>query len=247
MLRAAMEQTIAGRGRVMIISGEPAIGKTRIAQAFTHSIIEAQVLSSLTRALIFTGTLDEAAKVNVYLAEVCAFLEDTERADTLYRFLLPYDGHNIVGGGSAACYGAAARFLGMLTTTMKLWEKAERHFVAALEMNAGQGARPWLAHSQYQYAVMLVARGHSGDREQAESLSQEALTVSREVGMRALEQRVTVLQAEHQSGRQRYPAGLSRREVDVLRLVAAGKANREIAKRLFVSDRQSHAQHSHHP
>ena len=32
-----------------------------------------------------------------------------------------------------------------------------------------------------------------------------------------------------------YPAGLSRREVEVLSLVAAGKGNREIAERLFVS------------
>ncbi|HSF47999.1 MAG TPA: BREX system ATP-binding domain-containing protein [Burkholderiales bacterium] len=174
----------------------------------------------------------------VYLAEVCAFLEDTERAHTLYRFLLPYDSHNIVVGGSAACYGAAARFLGMLATTMKRWEDAERHFEAALEMNARQGARLWLAHTQYQYALMLIARRHPGDREQAESLWQEALATSREVGMRALEQRITVLQqqADYQSARQRYPAGLSRREVEVLRLVAAGKANRAIAKRLFVSE-----------
>jgi DNA-binding NarL/FixJ family response regulator len=32
-----------------------------------------------------------------------------------------------------------------------------------------------------------------------------------------------------------YPAGLTRREVEVLRLVAAGKGNREIAQSLFVS------------
>ncbi len=32
-----------------------------------------------------------------------------------------------------------------------------------------------------------------------------------------------------------YPAGLSQREVEVLRLIAAGKSNREIAKELFIS------------
>jgi DNA-binding NarL/FixJ family response regulator len=35
--------------------------------------------------------------------------------------------------------------------------------------------------------------------------------------------------------RERFPAGLSRREVDVLQLIAGGKGNREIAERLFVS------------
>jgi len=32
-----------------------------------------------------------------------------------------------------------------------------------------------------------------------------------------------------------YPAGLSQREVEVLRLIAAGKSNREIAADLFIS------------
>jgi DNA-binding NarL/FixJ family response regulator len=172
-----------------------------------------------------------------YLAEVCAFLRDAGRAAVLYAALAPCDGRNIVAPPNVACFGAAARYLGMLAATMKRWPDAERHFEAALEMNARQDARPWLAHTQYQYAVMLLDRKGPGDRERAIALLEGAAAISGELGMAALVERTDVLRqgAESQLGKVRYPAGLSRREVEVLRLVAAGKGNREIAERLFVS------------
>jgi DNA-binding NarL/FixJ family response regulator len=172
-----------------------------------------------------------------YLAEVCVFLDDADRAATLYSALAPCDGRNIVAPPNVACFGAAARYLGMLAATMKRWPDAERHFEAALEMNARQGARPWLAHTQHQYAAMLLARERPGDRERGLSLLDEALATSRALGMQTLAERAAALRGEvgSSSGRPGYPAGLSRREVEVLRLVAAGKGNREIAERLFVS------------
>ena len=53
-----------------------------------------------------------------YLAEVCAFLGDSRRAEILYRLLLPYDGHNVVVGGGVAYLGAASRYLGQLACAM---------------------------------------------------------------------------------------------------------------------------------
>ena len=46
--------------------------------------------------------------------EVCAFLRDVPRAATLYRLLLPYAQRSIVAGGYIACFGSAARYLGLL-------------------------------------------------------------------------------------------------------------------------------------
>ena len=77
-----------------------------------------------------------------YLAEVCAFLQDTARAATLYQLLLPYAGHNVVVGGVVVCYGSASHYLGMLAATMERWDDAEQHFQEALAMNARIGARP---------------------------------------------------------------------------------------------------------
>jgi DNA-binding CsgD family transcriptional regulator len=173
-----------------------------------------------------------------YLSEVCAFLGDARHAATLYQFLLPHNGYNILVGPTAACYGAAARYLGMLAATMSCWEEAQRHFADALAMNARMGAKPWLAHTQHEYARMLLNRGHPDDIEKAAALLDEALATSRELGMHALAERVVTLQAQvHTQPRhpRDYPCGLSQREVEVLRLIAAGKSNREIADTLFIS------------
>jgi predicted ATPase/DNA-binding SARP family transcriptional activator len=125
----------------------------------------------------------------IYLSEVCAFLGDADRAAVLYRHLLPYAGHNVVVGFAADCYGAVSRYLGLLATTMSRWEAAEQHFEAALEMNARMGAKPWLAHTQYQYAAMLLTRDWAGDSDQAMSLLHEALATAHELGMKSLIER----------------------------------------------------------
>jgi DNA-binding CsgD family transcriptional regulator len=179
-----------------------------------------------------------------YLAEVCTFLQDTARAATLYHLLLPYAGRNVIVGGSVACYGAASRYLGMLAATMARWDEAEQHFQEALEMNTRTGARPWLAHAQHDYATMLRARGQPEDQTQAMTLLEEALATVRQLGMRALEARLTArlspLAHPHPpatvvSNQWTAPDSLSQREVEVLRLVAAGKSNREIADTLCIS------------
>lgn len=173
-----------------------------------------------------------------YLAEVCAFLGDARRAATLYRLLLPYNGYTVVVGATDVCYGAAARYLGLLAATMERWEAATQHFEDALAMNTRMGARPWLAHTQHQYARMLLARNQPGDHDQAMTLLDAALATARELGMRALAARLPG-QVEQRAAPA--PAALavlddlSQREVEVLRLLATGKSNREIADTLCIS------------
>ncbi len=65
----------------------------------------------------------------------------------------------------------------------------------------------------------------------------ESLAISTELGMRPLMERVIALQERAQAQPAKtpaYPDGLTQREVGVLRLIAAGKTDREIAEELFI-------------
>jgi DNA-binding CsgD family transcriptional regulator len=192
----------------------------------------------------FAGIANDAIRIAslAYLAEVCVWLGDAARAAQLFELLLPYAERNIVFGAHTASFGAAARLLGMLATTLQRWDEAEQHFEFALAFDARTGGRPWLARSRCEFAAMLLRRAGSGDRDRALPLLAAALDDARELGMRGLEQRAVELQQQAAKGRMRdghtsepRPAGLSEREVEVLRLVAAGKTNQEIATTLFRS------------
>jgi tetratricopeptide (TPR) repeat protein len=116
------------------------------------------------------------------LAEVCGTLGDAERAELLYAFLLPYGDCNVFAMPEVSL-GSASRPLGLLAATMSRWEEAERHFEWALEMNRRMGTRPWVAHTQHDYARMLIRRGNPGDR--ARKLLREARDAYETLGMTA--------------------------------------------------------------
>ena len=122
----------------------------------------------------------------VYLAEVCDYLQDTDRARTLYRLLMPYAELSVVVGNAIVCLGATSRFLGQLATVQSNWDDAETHFWHALDLNAGMIATPWIAHTQYQYARMLSRRGTGDDVARASELLDEALITAHELGMHGL-------------------------------------------------------------
>ena len=118
------------------------------------------------------------------LAEVAHSLDDKPRAASLYEKLSPYS--DWVGlAYPEISMGSVSRYLGLLGSTLGRWEDGEHHFEKALLMNERIGARPWLAHTQEDYARMLLERRDSADLERAERLLADATTTYRELGMRA--------------------------------------------------------------
>jgi class 3 adenylate cyclase len=132
------------------------------------------------------------------LADVCTFLGDVDRAARLYEVLLPYAGQNATLPFGIFYFGSVSQYLGMLAGTMGRWEEAERHFEDALQVHGRMGARPWLAHTQHEYARMLHERVEVGDGEKAHQLVNQALDTAQELGMKSLVERALALKMELQ-------------------------------------------------
>jgi DNA-binding CsgD family transcriptional regulator len=141
---------------------------------------------------------------------------------------------------------SADRLLGLLCVIMDRPDQAVAHFESALFFCRKAGYLPELAWSLYDYADCLLANAPTGsaqtdasqNRQKAISLLEEALAICTELGMLPLMERVVSLQEKarlHAGRAPQYPDGLTEREVEVLRLVATGKRDREIAEALFIS------------
>jgi DNA-binding CsgD family transcriptional regulator len=132
------------------------------------------------------------------------------------------------------------RLIALLSQTAGNLNLACDHFEDALVFSRKAGYRPELARTCHDYADALLRRNAPGDRVRATSLLDESLSISGELGMRPLRERVACLQVQAQSPSPKgptYPDGLTPREVEVLRLVASGQTSAEIAGELVLSRR----------
>lgn len=169
-----------------------------------------------------------------YLADASSIVGDERLAALLYPELAPLSGANVVVGHGVACYGAADRFLGVLATTLGEHDQAIEHFERALAINRRMGAATWIAHTLFAYGRTLRIRGGEGDAAQASELLSDAARLAAQIGIPALVTQARVLGGRLGPG-SIPPDNLSWREVEILRLVAAGLSNRRIGHELSIS------------
>ena len=160
----------------------------------------------------------------VGLALIAVQRSDAAAAEEQYAALVSVPGIMVF-------YIGTDRVLGLLSVTLGRLDQAMNYFEDALAFCREAGYRPDLAWTCFDYADTLLAR--------ASTSSAGSLAISTELGMRPLMERAQERLDRIGSTAPEtpdYPSGLSQREVEVLRLVALGKSNREIGDELVITE-----------
>ena len=162
----------------------------------------------------------------VFMTEAALALEDLDVARALRPLLCEYEGMNLFGGTLIAVFGSTDRFLARVAALLGDRAAAERSFDTALHMDRRGHAPVHVAETLAHYARFAA---DCGERDRASVLAQQAREIAEPIGQKRV---LRILEAMAPAGG---PDGLSDREVEVLRLLAAGLSNQEIGARLHIS------------
>jgi DNA-binding CsgD family transcriptional regulator len=160
-------------------------------------------------------------------AEVAVLLDDAEMGAHPYEKLKPYAETHLGPRGPVSLY------LGMLARLLHKWEAAESYFASAMDAAIAMGSPPLQARIHYEVAAGLIAQDIRATSRAVPHL-ETALSAAQRLGMRPLAERASVALAGLSRRRE---SVLSRRELEVGMLVAQGLNNKQIAARLFLSER----------
>jgi DNA-binding winged helix-turn-helix (wHTH) protein/tetratricopeptide (TPR) repeat protein len=130
-----------------------------------------------------------------HVAAAAAMLGDRERASRAHAILLPFANIHVVLGPAVVYLGPVSYYLGRCSLALARYDEAidwgERAAGAAAQMKA----RPLLARARVHLAEALARRGCSGDRSLAADAAAQAVSLSRELGMREIERLALAIDA----------------------------------------------------
>jgi DNA-binding CsgD family transcriptional regulator len=165
--------------------------------------------------------------------------------DALYDQLDPFRGHHVVSGaGAVAYFGPVELWLGIAAHHLGRVDAAVTDLERAAQACQHNGAVGFEVEADVELAAVLARRHWPDDTDRARSLATRAANQAATLGMSPFVDRTKGLRAQL-SAVESEPLRLTRRELEVAELVGQGLTNREIARRLVLSERtaQNHVQH----
>lgn len=169
----------------------------------------------------------------VFCAETCCILEDSNRAAALYQMLRPYAGQT-ANHPTAVCFGAAELYLAMLARATNWPDLARGHFDNAVALNRAMLAWPSLVRTLLRYGAFLVASQVEVERNLGLQRLREAEQLARRLGMIRQIAEIDALLHTRDRG-VTFPDDLTAREMEVLRLLAIGRTNKDVSLVLAIS------------
>jgi DNA-binding CsgD family transcriptional regulator/tetratricopeptide (TPR) repeat protein len=175
----------------------------------------------------------------VFLTEAVVALGDADAARLVLPHLEVHAGRNLLAGHFVAVFGSADRYRGMLLHLLGSPNAADC-FDAALQMEQRMDAPVHVAETLARSAVVLDA----SDPAEAAERRRRAHDLAVGLAMLPLADRTRPRAHDADAGgdvrgdtgeNRRFPDGLSQREVEVLRCLAKGYSNREIASELHIA------------